>query len=206
MSIGSSKITVSVDISKAAAMLNAVSIAMKPKTYLKQVGQDLLKWVNDNFKGQGIETKWAPLSPNTLAARRMMGRGGQILMDSRDMSKSFTSVVDESSVAVGTQDQKALWHEKGTSPYFIPVGAKGFLAFKTARLQSTGLGPYRGKARSKGEILKRGWTYTRKGVNHPGLAARPMLPSESKGRDLAMKTLDAYINKIVNDANAKGGK
>lgn len=186
-----SGIQITVDTRKAMAQLQSVGLGMNPNTYLSLIGQRLLSWVNKNFKDQGTEKPWKPLSPNTLIARRMMGKGSKILRDTGRMAQSFTfwyqadAGANEVRVLVGTEDQKAEWHEKGTAPYTIQPKGSGYLKFPVA--VSGG----------------RGFVSTKQ-VNHPGLPSRPMLPTENTGRNLAEVTLQAYVEKVIAKANEAG--
>lgn len=161
---------------------------LQQKVYLKLMHQRFLKWVNDNFRNQGTERAWKPLSPNTIAARRLSGSGGvQILRDTGRMAQSFNpgqplsgSRVDINAgmAVVGTEDWKAPIHHFGTRPFQIRPRNKKWLVFKTA-----------------------GGMVFSKMVNHPGIPARPILPSVAAGNQMIQDVGNAYLKRIVDQAN-----
>jgi len=72
----------------------------------------------------------------------------------------------------------AMWLEFGTSAHTIPVGKKGFLA-------------WRQDGTRKGGTLKKGdWVFTRKAIEQKGMAARPFLrPALRKNVNLLADTV-----------------
>ena len=78
-----------VDTTAARAKLTRVGQRFDEKKYLNLIGVALLYWVDQNFRKEGIEIKWRPLSPNTIAARRKNGRGAKILQDTGRLKMSF---------------------------------------------------------------------------------------------------------------------
>ena len=170
-----------VDTTAARAKLTRVGQRFDEKKYLNLIGVALLYWVDQNFKKEGIEIKWRPLSPNTIAARRKNGRGAKILQDTGRLKMSFIdkySVYGDQWVQVGSNDPRAEWHHKGTRPYTIrPVRAK-MLRFMTTN----------------------GWAFAKE-IHHPGLPSRPLLPSERAASDIAMKTMNAFVQTVIDEAN-----
>ena len=162
--------------------LARIGKAMDTKIILRGIGQRHLAWINENFRKGGAERKWAPLSANTIAGRRLGGSGGtQPLRDTGRLAQSFTSNVTVSQVDVGTVDKKAQWHQEGTDPFTIrPRGARA-LRFMTTQ----------------------GITFAHE-VNHPGLPARPLIPSRVLGEKLAARVVDAYVEREVRKAQAGG--
>lgn len=67
MSIG---ITTRFDAQLAINGLKAFEDAINEKEIYEVVGQRILKWIDDNFKKEGIELPWKPLKPATIARRR----------------------------------------------------------------------------------------------------------------------------------------
>lgn len=178
-------VDIKVELANAKKALSKAGKKLQMKEYLNLVGESLLTWVNKNFKEEGTEKKWAPLSPNTIIARRKKGTGAKILRDTGRMANSFVKKVSKSGewVSVGTEDIKALWHHYGTKPYIITPKRKKWLRFPIA----TGGG-------------EKGFRFAKE-VHHPGLASRPLLPSKSAGRSLAVKELTNYVKVIVAEAN-----
>lgn len=153
---------------------------LKQKTYLKLMHQRFLKWVNDNFRNEGTEQKWQPLSPVTIQRRRLAGNGGiQILRDTSRMAQSFTpgkplsgSTIDIKAglAVVGTEDFKAPFHQYGVRPYKITLKANSLV-----------FGPGGGM--------------------HLGIPQRRILPSESAGNQMINDVGNAYLKRITEQAN-----
>jgi phage gpG-like protein len=192
---------VTVDASKAIKKLKSINSDLKFPVVLGVIGKRVLKWVNQNFKDAGTENRWAPLSPNTIANRRagkitqsqgavrFRGRdvvgsaiglsGGRPLMDTGGLMQSFVDEVSGESVAVGTVNKIAKIHQEGTGPYIIrPKNAKR-LVFLTA-----------------------GGVRFKKAVRHPGIPARPMLPSKNVAQRLSSDTLNRYVNESIKQAES----
>jgi len=174
-------INLKVEIAKAQRAIKRLGRKLETRQYLELVGSQLLHWVNQNFKDQGTEKKWKPLTPNTKAGRRKEGKGAKILQNTGRLKQSFVSKVmkDGNSVSVGTNNKVAKWHEFGTKPYVIRPKNKKMLKFPVVG----------------------GFAFAKK-VNHPGLPARPMLPSEDRGRQIALEELKNYVKIITAEANA----
>lgn len=190
------------DLRRKAAFLLA---RMKVEPLLYAVGARHLKWIADQFRleGRAIGSEamggWAKLSRNTMAARR--GRVARILQDTGRLRQSFAvdTAPIRGEVFVGTSDQRAPWLHHGTRPYTIrPKRAGGVLAF-TGNVAATRVSGVRIIA-----DVKRGLIFTRE-VQHPGLPARPMLPTASHARDLAVAVVDAFFVRALGEAVRGGG-
>lgn len=186
-------VKLTVDTKSAEQLVATLGREFKRDSYLKLVGQRALNWINENFRKHGAEHQWKPLSPNTIAQRRLgkgkarEGRSGQPLRDSGRMAQSFVpSYGPEPSVSVGTNDKKAKWHNEGTRPYTITAKNGKALAFHVAALQSL----------NSGNVLKRNLLF-RMSVNHPGLAKRPLIPSDRLAEKLGKDVLEAYANELT---------
>lgn len=164
-----------IDVSRAQARLAKLGRGLDTHTMLTAIGFRLLKWVDDNFKAGGIEHKWAPLRPNTVAARRK--GSSAILQDTGRLKQSFVQKVDRESVTVGSSLLLAEWHHYGTRPYEIrPKRAKA-LRFVTA-----------------------GGVVFSQVVHHPGLPARPLVPSEHAAGEVSRGVVEALVNRAVAEA------
>lgn len=173
-------LTIEIRAEAAEAALARIGQGLTPEPLLKLIGQRHLAWINENFRAGGAETRWVPLAPNTRAARR--GGGAPPLRDTGRLAQSFTSAVAGDMVRVGTADRRAAWHHAGTRPYLIrPVQARAL------RFLTTG-----------------GVRFARQ-VQHPGLPARPLLPSDGLARALALGVLDAYLTRLLADAERGRG-
>lgn len=159
----------------------------RPEPYLRAIGLRIMGWVDQNFRAQGLEQPWPPLSPNTIVNRRKGGAGARTLQDTGRLKMSWTRaggnprILGGHTVQVASNIKYAKWHEFGTGPYVIrPKKPGGRLVFRTAG----------------------GMVFARE-VNHPGLPKRQMAPSERTARRLARETLQAAIDKMVAAARAR---
>jgi phage gpG-like protein len=147
--------------------------AVNQRQLLTAIGAAQLSWTMKNFTAEGIEKKWAPLRPNTVASRRKGSR--KPLQDTGRLRQSFTfKIRGNHAVAMGTQSKVAQFHEHGTRPYVILPKGGGKLKFMTPG----------------------GMRFAKK-VNHPGLPARPMLPSVPMARMIASRVVGAAIDLAV---------
>lgn len=178
------KIHLGADVLAARRMLRQVGADMAPSKLLAIVGSRHLRWVNENFRAEGLEHSWERLAMSTIESRRKgRGRGSaRILRNTGRLAQSFTMQVRATSVEVGTNIVYAKWHEKGTDPYTIrPKDPSGVLAW--------GGNPP---------------TRFAKFVNHPGLPARPMLPSKRLAEQLATEALRNYAQAVVAQTTGQG--
>lgn len=86
------------------------------KVLYKRIGIKLVKWIDDNFKAEGIEEKWAGLKPRTIARRRK--GSSKILQDTGGLRASYDYKVGSRSVKIGSGKDYAKHHEFGTK--YIP--------------------------------------------------------------------------------------
>lgn len=134
------------------------------------------KWILENFDRDGKlavpGSGWAALKPNTIVGRRR-GKGGaspKILRDSGLLRASVNSKADARQARAGFADRKALFHHAGTKSYPIVPKRAPFLVFMTTS----------------------GLVRTKK-VKHPGLPARPLIPTRDQIVPLVVKRLDLYV-------------
>lgn len=164
-----------VEVEDVKVRLERFGKAFNEPQILNAIGNRMLKWINDNFKAEGLEEKWAPLAESTIAARR---RGSKrILQDTGDLRKSFVKQVGTGFVRVGTEDKKAKFHHEGTGPYEIHAKRFPVMTF----------------------LISKGQFRSAKKVFHPGLAKRPLLPSEETANELATGVLQAILDKAERD-------
>lgn len=191
-------IEIQIDTQVAQNRLETLRLRFSKRTLTKLIGLRLLQWVNQNFRQGGAERPWAPLSPNTIAGRRRgRGAGGaQMLRDTGHMAQSFTpgapdSLYEETDdfVRVGTADRKAAWHHFGTAPYTITTKPPDRRSRKNPKRPG-----YLLIMTPQGPIFRRE-------VHHPGLPARPLLPSDPLARTLAEETLQAYVDQVARGAS-----
>lgn len=150
-----------------------------------------LNWVTRNFRSEGAltGTPWAKLSPWTIASRRK--GSSRVLQDTGGLSRSFTIQASNDQVAVGTAMDIAKYHQSGTGtfgptgkPYIIrPVNAQALAFNAPSNVQGGNIGRVKAafsslnsqKTFKKGQRL----LFTRE-VIHPGVPARPMLPTKEQ--------------------------
>ncbi len=162
---------VTVNAREVDAVIRRAKRYLNPGDLLKAIGLRHLRWINDNFRAGGLDPKWKPLSPNTVATRR--GSGAQPLRDTGRLAQSFTESVQGDTVSIGTQMRIAEFHHEGTKPYQIRPNSRRVLRFRTAA----------------------GLRYARK-VNHPGLPARRLLPKKEASEKMATDIVLAAVEKI----------
>jgi phage gpG-like protein len=129
--------------------------------------------VSQNFDSEGAERKWKPLAPNTIASG-----GSKILQRSGRLRKSFGMVVSGDTVTIGTPLQLASWHHSGTGPYEITARNAKWLRFQA----------------------QDGAKFAHV-VHHPGLPARPLIPTARTAKRLASQTLSAEIARAVKESS-----
>lgn len=166
---------VTVDASRARTKLRRLAEGIDQERMLTLIGNQLLAWVEKNFQAEGLEKKWKPLAPNTLAER---GGFGKILQRTGRLRRSFGKVTSGNRVEVRSLLELAAWHHHGTPPYQIRPRSAKLLRFQT-------------QAGTKFSHL----------VNHPGLPSRKLLPSERAARKLALKVAQDLVSVAVNKAN-----
>ncbi len=173
-----------VDTKQARKRLKSIGLELQPVTLLKLVGERLLFWLNANIEAGGLERRWAPLRPNTLSNP---SRGGSkpVVTGRRRLVKSFSAFggrgyklsTAKETVQVGTNVDYASYIHFGTKgPYPIP---KNVSSAKVLTFWTVG-----------GKVFA-------KRVTHPGLKARPLLPSVVLARRLVKSSLDAYMKRVV---------
>ena len=156
--------------------LNGFLQDIKPSRLLSAVGDRHLKWINDNFKREGIETKWKRLSANTIAGRRK--GSSKVLQDTGALRQSFVKKVKTDRVEVGTESKVAKWHHEGTRPFTIRPRKARVLRF-----------PVPG-----------GFAFSKE-VRHPGLPKRPLLPTIPTGEKLARAVMTATLERAAQRAS-----
>jgi hypothetical protein len=166
-----------IDVSDLERRLEGVQVAFGRREWLELIGARWLLWVDENFRAGGLERPWVPLARSTLAGRRAGGAGAQLLRDRGRLAQSFVSTVTrgpEDRVQVGTEDQRAAWLHAGTPARTILPRQRKFLLFETPE------GP----------------RFARR-VEHPGLPARPLLPSERAAEEMAVQVLARSVDEIL---------
>lgn len=174
-----------------------------------RIGIIVVGWVDKNFKAQGLEKPWAPLRPSTMFAKRMAGVGAKALEGLRSW---VTHRASAKNVVIGfPSESPAKYHHYGTKgPYEIRPRNKKALRFLmppfssiATRQMRTVLSPRPAGMSKVGMVKenKQSWLFTQV-VHHPGLPARPLLPSIQKADELAR----AVIEDALMDMVKKGGR
>lgn len=185
-------VDIKVNIDAARKKIQKIQGSLNSRNLLNAIGLRHLKWINDNFKQEGHLRQsggWHPLAESTKFARRQ-GQA-KILQDTGRLRQSFVHKIRGTEVSVGTADKKAKWHEFGTSPYTIKPTNANALAFPHTSGKSLISGHQQTRFNGKLGIFT-------KGVDHPGLEARPMLPTKRIARKLAIDVIKAVIDREIN--------
>lgn len=169
-------VSVRIQAKQALAALKKMESGLEERTFLTLVGQSLLNWIDRNFRREGLEQRWPPLSMNTIASRRK--GSSKPLQDTGRLRQSFTSKVTGNRVEAGTQNQIAEFHHKGTSPYIIRPNKASVLAFRTAE----------------------GMRFAKR-VRHPGLPARPLVPSDAVTEQIGIRMINSELKRLANEIN-----
>lgn len=159
-----------------------------PRGLLLAIGARLMAFVDESFRKQGQHegfstARWRPLAWGTVALRQHGGSAP--LQNTGQYRQSFVQEGDgQSYVEVGTnRTPLAYWQEFGTKPYTIrPVRAR-VLAAKLPR-GPLGLIP-------SNRISE--WLIFGREVHHPGIPARPVLPTKDVGEKLVQQVLDGFL-------------
>ena len=169
----------------------------------RRIGVKLLQMVLFAFRKERSPEgkKWKGLRPNTIFGRRK--KSSRILQDTGALMKSFSFSASRVQVRVGSRDPRSRWHQEGTRPYDIPKGGpkKGVMLVFPVK---GGVKIKRKKGTPKKGTVGSGASKTvafAKSVRHPGLPARPMLPSLRTGRAVADKVTNDYLREVANRAN-----
>ena len=173
----------------------------------RQIGVDMIKWIDRNFEAQGLEKPWAPLAASTVFGRRQGGGGAKILQNIGTLRASHTYRPSANNVVVGFPEGSiAEYQHFGTAPYTIrPKNPDGVLAFpfppglgaKTSIVQRRKGAPKVGTTNKSGN--RQSFLFVKE-VHHPGLKARPLLPLVPLAEQLANESIQRYM------ANLTGGK
>lgn len=162
------------------------------KVLYKRIGIKILKWVDDNFKAEGKEKKWDSLKPRTIAARR---KGtSKILQDqgAKGLKGSFTFKVDNRSVRIGSDKFYSVFHEEGgKKTYPITPKKKMWLLFGVTPAERAHL------AKGQGSKAEKNKAIFSKGVEHPPLPKRKMLPSKELGLKIAIEVTENFIKEAI---------
>lgn len=167
--------------------IQRIAAAIRPDIFLKLIGARLLSYVDESFKTKG-RGRWKQLSGLTVLLRSH--GGDQPLQDTGRYKQSFVSesggpgtdfaTDNQTFVEVGTNVKTASGlslgkiHEFGTGPYTIRVKRAKVLAAKT-------------RAGS--------WLFFGKEVRHPGIPARPVLPTVPVAEQLVLDVAKGVIER-----------
>ena len=172
-------VMIKIETAAGAAKVARILSALEPRTLLDLIGGRFLSYVDESFKTRG-RGAWRPLSPLTLLLRK---HGGDApLQDSGAYKQAFTPVKTDSQtyVEVGSNRKTpsglllAEIHEHGTAPYTITARNAKVLAAQGSN----------------------GWIFFGKQVNHPGVPARPVLPTKAVAERLIRETVDAVFARV----------
>jgi phage gpG-like protein len=167
------------------------------ETIHKRFAVKLQQWSDLNFR-RGGSPRWKPLSPNTIAQRR---QGSSLaLRDRGQLQQSMQTAYDGTAANLYSRDKRSAWHHYGTGPYIIRPKNGKFLAFQVAGGVGNAMFGVRntiaitrttrgGKRQTKNVKVfgyrgigpgEAGNAMFVREVHHPGLTARPLLPSREQ--------------------------
>lgn len=180
--------TIGVDAADAVALLDRVSRSVDDRRLLTTIGARHVKWIDDNLRGAGIEHPHQEMAESTIAARprRTSSRHFSSRFRSR-LAQSTTTAVSLTQVVVGIAHEHAELHHEGTRPAIIRP--------KRARMLAMHIDE-RGQLRAP-KIF-------RKSVAHPGIPARPLLPSRNLAKDLASDVVLAEVRRATQERGRRG--
>lgn len=181
-------VQISVDTTAGQAKIERLLKAVEPGTILNLIGARLTSYVDESFRTRG-RGQWQPLAPLTLELRK---RGGDVpLQDTGRYKASYVTETDgQTFVEVGTNLKTASGislgriHEFGIGPYTIRVRRAKVLA---AQLRSGT------------------WMFFGKEIQHPGIPARPVLPSKVVVEKLIQETIDGMLSRISRPSAGRFG-
>lgn len=163
-------IQIKIDSKEAQRKLKHLVNLLDVRELLQAIGNRHIRWMNDNLRQAGLDKKHKTMAKSTIAARPKR-------TSSRHFSSHYQSVLSQSmvvkiigakAVLAGTEAEFAELHQEGTQPYTISPKSKKLLRF----------------------ITENGVVFARK-VHHPGIPARPLIPTKQTAERLALDTLNA---------------
>lgn len=165
---------------------------------LARCGVQILRWVDQNFRAQGLEKSWKPLAESTKFVRR--GKQARILQNTGILKQSFTSKVETDQVKIGSPLKIAGYHHFGGEESYIirPKSAKALFIPSEKGLVVLGA-----KAKKSAKFGRRkGITgIFRTKVVHPPLPARPILPGDRVQTEIVNKVVTSYLGEINKGSN-----
>lgn len=181
-------VRVTIDSTAGKAKIERILKVLEPKTLLDVIGMRFLSWVDESFKSRG-RGKWKPLSQLTLLMRK--SGGVEPLQDTGKYKQAFTPAKSDGHtfIEVGSNRKTpggillAAIHEEGTAPYTIKVRSAKVLAGKLGGGAS-------------------GWIIFGKEVHHPGIPARPVLPTQVEAEKMVQETVNEMLSRIIGRENA----
>ena len=191
------------------------TLAGRPTPLLKRWGVLVQQEIDRNFQSGG-RPPWVPLRPSTIAARRK--GSDKPLRDTGALQRSFDQELGPRDVTVFSRSPVAVFHEFGTrGPYPIRAKHAKALAIPTGNKSLAGLGrsprlkaggfvfrPGPGQKAGKrfaGRVGKTVQPFAglifRREVMHPGLPARPMLPTPALLVPRLIAAGEALVRQLV---------
>jgi phage gpG-like protein len=190
---------------------HAINGVKKRVTLYRRIGTALVAWIDRNFMDEGTEQRWEPLAAGTLFARRKGGVGAKILQNNGLLRASHTYEASAGKVVVGFPNNRiAEYHHWGTpGPYEIrPRNAKALMFFappgtggagRTTIIKRKKGAPKVGLANKSGS--KQSVIFATH-VMHPGLKARPLLPSVPLAETLVAEVINEYVEELLKPKDA----
>ena len=172
----------------------------------RRIGVVFVAWGERNFRAGGLERKWPPLKPSTVFGRRK--KSSLPLQDTGKLRETFLEFkATPFDMRWGSPSRLAEIHHGGTGPYTIQPKKKKLLVFphpqgkKTSKkgrgnvLKAEKKGQFtsfRFGGRSKRDFANLTFLFVKE-VQHPGLPARPLIPSTSLASQMSSLVINAYV-------------
>ena len=191
-------VQISVDTTLGKAKIERLRKAIEPRTILGVISGVLLRYVNQSFKTRG-RGAWAPLSPLTLMLRR---HGGDVpLQDTGRLRGSYVSEQGGPGMDYETDGQT-----------FVEVGSnvKTESGLSLSRIHEFGTGPFTIRVKRAKVLAAQtragNWIIFGKQVNHPGIPARPVLPSQAVAEKLVRDVVSGMLDRITAPGGGRFGE
>lgn len=164
-----------------------VELLGSPKKMLQVIGLRLQSFVDESFRTQG-RGRWKPLAAMTVSLR---GSGAPLQRTSAYRQSFVTTSDDVTFVRIGSDNPLARFHEYGTGQN--PPGGRGWYVIvpRTAKVLVAS-GP-------TGFSLVLG-----KFVRHPGVPARPVLPTQEQADKLGDETVTGMLEEVIKQGEQGG--
>ena len=175
---------------------------IEPRTLLSEIGERFRSYVDTQFRTLG-EGRWPRLAWTTLALRQRADDKPFHGMDSKYRQSIVTETDGQTFVEVGSNWRTATGvplakiHEFGTAPYVIRPKRAQILAAKTGLAGPVGLIATKHVSNwfVFANVLSK--DPRKREVHHPGIPARPVLPTKAVAERIIQTSVDGMLARAV---------